>query len=596
MKASLDATRKRLSTLAVRGSALVQSLAHDPKKLVLRVVGLVAIASVGVVAGIWLQHEQVPKRVVQPIQATFHRLVSNPPQALVAEWRDITTNLHVIQIAAAKLTNYGIDGGSLLEVGGNIIISSPYGQLSYLDARNELHSLNLDVPMNIEGLKKDSLYTDPLFNVASIRTHDLLAIETGEGAYDLYATSDRFAGQCFEFIVSRVSISADDKGVRPTGEWHDVWVAKPCIPLKDRGSRFVGEEGGGRMVRKDDDTLLVSLGDHQFDGYYDSRAWAMDPATDFGKVVELNIKTGASRHFAIGLRNPQGLTIARDGRIWETEHGPQGGDEVNLLVDGENFGWPIVTYGMNYGYPPRNWPANPHAGKHEGYTRPRFAFVPSIGISSIVEPDPQEFPLWDDTLVVCSLRASTLFILKTEGDGIVYAEPIPLDLRLRDIASLRDGRLAILADNGTLLFVRNAEKHRRDVQPLEISGLLSLPNPSLEEAMQPKLASAVGRGRQYFQGTCERCHSVGDEIGIGPPLNGIVGRRIASVPGFGYSQSLVEAGQGEVWTDLLLSSFIMNPKGFAPETKMSETGLFDEHAADLVEYLKATPQSGFAGH
>ena len=143
------------------------------------------------------------------------------------------------------------------------------------------------------------------------------------------------------------------------------------------------------MVQSGDDTILVSVGDHQFDGFYDSRAVAMDPATDLGKLIELNIKTGVSRHFARGLRNPEGLTIARDGRIWESEHGPQGGDEINLMVEGRNYGWPIVTYGMAYGYPPKNWPFNPRPGGHDGYTRPRFAFVPAIAPTNMVAPDPK---------------------------------------------------------------------------------------------------------------------------------------------------------------------------------------------------------------
>src|SRR5262249_39442979 len=161
------------------------------------------------------------------------------------------------------------------------------------------------------GLRRDPLYKQPLFNVALVRTQALLAIRTGADSYDLYATFNRFAGSCFEFVVGRVSLEVNDRMVRPTSAWSDVWIAKPCVPLKDRGRLFVGVESGGRMARLTDDTILVAVGDHQMDGFYDSRAMAMDPANDLGKLIELNIKTGASRHFAIGLRNPEGLTIAR---------------------------------------------------------------------------------------------------------------------------------------------------------------------------------------------------------------------------------------------------------------------------------------------
>jgi aldose sugar dehydrogenase len=582
--------RTSLTSLAERVRVIVRS----PKRLrkgIPPAVGLVGVALVGVVGGMWLQRhdscclplKDLPSRAI----SAARQLVQSVPQTQVVPWRDVNTNLHVIQVATAKISGITIDGGSLAEVGGNIVIASPHGQMSYLDARYQLHSLELRVPMNIEGLRDDPLYKQPLFNVAFVRTLGLLAIRTGADTYDLYTSFNRFAGSCFEFVVSRVSLEANDKMVRSTSGWRDVWIAKPCVPLKDRGYLFVGLEAGGRMVRSADDTILVSVGDHQFDGFYDSRAMAMDPATDLGKLIELNIKTGGSRHFAIGLRNPQGLTIARDGRIWESEHGPQGGDEINLMIEGRNYGWPIVTYGMAYGSPPKNWPFNPRPGGHDGYTRPRFAFVPSIGPSNIIAPNPQEFPNWADSLILCSLRANTLYVLKTEGDDIVYAEPIPLNgYRLRDIISMPDGRLAILADRGSLLLVRNAEMHRNDAQHIEVSGLLSLPRPSLEEAPQPSTMTAEERGRQYFLGACGNCHSLGEEVGIGPPLNGVVGRHIATIPKFGYSAAL--ASRRDVWTESLIESFITNPQGVAPGTTMSETGLGDFHAQDIVAYLKTT--------
>jgi hypothetical protein len=264
---------------------------------------------------LWLEHEQLPSKVVAGIQS---RLPSTVPQTQIVSWRDINTNLHVIQIAAIKVFGAKTDGGSLVEVGGNIVIASPQGQLSYLDARNQLHSLDLSTPINIEKLRDDPLYKEPLFNASKVRTH------AGSDTYELYASFNRFAGRCFEFVVSRVTLQVNEEIVRPIGPWRDLWTATPCVRLKDRGQLFEGTQAGGRMVRFSDDTILVSVGDFLIDGFYDSQAVSMDPASDLGKLVELNIKTGTSRHFASGLRNPQGLTIAPDGRIWETEHGPQG--------------------------------------------------------------------------------------------------------------------------------------------------------------------------------------------------------------------------------------------------------------------------------
>jgi cytochrome c2 len=403
----------------------------------------------------------------------------------------------------------------------------------------------------------------------------------------LYASFNRFAGSCFEFVVAKISLEANDQIIRPTTGWRDVWIAKPCVPLKDRGYLFVGIQAGGRMVRRTDDTILIAVGDHQMDGFYDSRAVSMDPTNDLGKLIELNIKTGASRHFAIGLRNPLGLTVAHDGRIWETENGPQGGDEVNLMIEGRNYGWPIVTYGMVYGHPPKNWPFNPRPGGHDGYARPRFAFVPSVAPTNIIAPDPREFPNWSDSLLMCSLRGNTLYVLKTDGDDIVYAEPIHFDgYRLRDIISMPDGRLAILADDGSLLLLRNAEIHRDDKPHIEVSGLSSLPRPSLEEAPSASTLTTQQAGHAYFLGACANCHGLEGEVGIGPPLNGVVGRRVAKIPNFGYSTAL--ASRDDTWTESLIEKFITNPQSVAPGTRMPETGLGDIHADAIAAYLKTT--------
>lgn len=546
---------------------------------------LLVVASAGVVAGILLQWKRVPRQILDQVQA----IVDVTPTESVG-WQEMFSNLHMLEFAVAKVSNVAIDGGSLEEVDGNIVLASTHGQLTYLDAKYELHPIGTQVPMRMAELRSSELYKNPWFNIAVVRTHDLLAVKTGEKRYDLYASFNRFAGDCFEFAISRVALEVSDQGIKPSGDWHDVWQAKPCVPLKDRGPLFAGEQSGGRMVQLSDKKLLVSIGDHQFDGFFDSRSLLNFQDWDLGHVVEIDIETGAAHQMASGLRNPQGLIVAKDGEIWGTDHGPQGGDEIDHITAGSNYGWPIVTYGMSYGAPPMNWPFNPKPGGHEGYTKPRFAFVPSIGITNIVEPDPREFPNWTGYFIVASLRGNALYLLKREGsEDIVYAEPIHLSgFRLRDMISMKDGRIAILADHGSLLFVRNADKHKDQAAPIEVAGFSSLPTPTADERPSDS-ATPEERGRKLFQGMCSRCHDLSGGRGIGPPLNGVVGRRIASAPNFAYSAAM--SRQKGDWNDEFLITFLKNPDGAVPGTTMPAVGVYTSHAIDIILYLKAAPGS-----
>ncbi len=545
-----------------------------------------AVAGIGISGGLWLDAKGIPTLLSYKVNNIERRLHTgeNKPQLVV--WQTVNTNRQTLQMATIRVSYALKNGGSLAEAGDNIILSSPEGHFSYLDKNNQIHPIDLSTRMNMDALRNDALYKAPLFNIATVRTLDLLTIKTGDASYDLYASYSRFAGKCFDFVISRVSLKVDAKGVTPVSGWSDVWIANPCVPLKEKGSIFEGLASGGRMVQLTKDTILVSMGDYQFDGFYGGKTVSMDPKVDLGKIVELNIRTGVARHYASGVRNPEGLMIDSKGEIWETEHGPQGGDEVNHIERGKNYGWPIVTYGMVYGSPPTNWPFNPKPGEHQGYERPRFAYVPSIAIGNIIEPDGREFPRWANNLLVLSLKAGTIHILKREGEDIVFDEPIAMGERLRDVIVLHDGRLAILIDGGQLVLVRNAELHKDEPQSFSVTGLENLPRPSVDEAPDPNTESTVELGRSYFQSACASCHTLDGSTSGGPPLNGVVGRKIASAPGFGYSAAL-KATDG-VWTDSRLSAFIDHPNAVVPGTQMPFPGLFDHQTPAVVEFLKTT--------
>jgi cytochrome c2 len=541
-----------------------------------------AAGFVGYVAAERDAPQKIASRYLRPTVESAARRLGLRDDVLPIVWERITTNSHVLEAARIPVMREGASLiFSLASVGDHIVFASRHGQLAYVDSSLRFMPLDLRTPMRLEELSASEIGRDPIFDYNDMRTVDLLAIETGPESYDLYASYFRFADDCFELAVSRTPLRATSEGVAPvTGAWEDVYAARPCLPVKHTGMRFAGHEGGGRLVRLDDDTLLLSVGVFQYDNVAAGQLAGQDPSTDLGKIIAISLSTGQARIYASGFRNPQGLTVAGDGRVWETEHGPQGGDEVNLITEGANYGWPIVTYGMDYGSPPRDWPYNESPGKHDGYTLPAFVFTPSIGISNIIEPDAREFPRWTDHLAAASLSVGNLYILRVQDDRIVYAEPIQFRTRLRDVISLQDGRIAMASDSGDLILVRNAQR-ARDPDPPAATGLMALAAASPDTRLASNGPNALGA--QMFFYYCGSCHSLTGEMGVGPPLDGLMGRRVGSVEGYGYSETLRDFGGA--WNRNLLRSFILEPERRFKGMRMPPSDIPAYELEPIVAYL-----------
>lgn len=548
------------------------------------VLGVLLLAAAG--EGVLAEQHGYPEKLWRLITAMWEQNETEQ----ISTWREAVLNQHTLEWAAVRI-GPPTRGGGIAEIDGNVVIATPQGHINYLNRNNQLAPLELQVPMNLDALRRAPLMDDPLFDMSEMRTHDLFVRPAAEpGRYELYATFSRYVSEnCFNFVMARAVIAADGATLQPVSpDWEELFVARPgCIRYKDRSWRFVGDQAAGRMQMLNDRTMLISIGDHQFDGFNDSHNAPMDPAWDLGKIIAFDLNTHRSRIYASGLRNPQGLVVMRDGRVVETEHGPQGGDEINVIREGRNYGWPLVTYGMNYGFPRRRWLTDPAPGGHGGYVHPAIAFVPSIGIANLTQPSAHEFPLWaDNDLILGSMRARTLYHVRIDGDRVGYAEPLPFeDYRLRDMITMNDGRIVILTDSGSLIFIRNADLHRNESREFEVTGLHSLH----QDDPLPENATPQQRGRFIFGESCASCHSLDGEIGIGPPLNGVVGRRIGSVEGFGYSQAL--ASQAGVWTNDGLASFATDPQAHFPGTTMPPTTMSWSAMPDVVAFLRTTQAS-----
>ena len=185
-----------------------------------------------------------------------------------------------------------------------------------------------------------------------------------------------------------------------------------------------------------------------------------------GKLVRLNLdgsvpednpfvgQDGARPEiWSYGHRNSQGLAIdPRTGTLWEVEHGPRGGDEINLPQPGRNYGWPIVTHGIDYS----GQPIPEAVGKEkEGMEPPHFVFEVSPGLSGMAFYTGQAGKPWNDSLFLGALAQRNLIRLQLEGDRVVAEERLLQDLgeRIRDVRVAADGNLYLVTDeeDGKLL-------------------------------------------------------------------------------------------------------------------------------------------------
>ncbi|MEN8214639.1 MAG: PQQ-dependent sugar dehydrogenase, partial [Pseudomonadota bacterium] len=149
--------------------------------------------------------------------------------------------------------------------------------------------------------------------------------------------------------------------------------------------------------------------------------------------------------YSYGHRNAQGIALhPRTGDVWIHEHGPQGGDELNIIRPGANYGWPVITYGVNYGTGTRIG-----EGTHKaGMLQPLHYWVPSIAPSGMAFYTGDQFPQWQGNLFVGSLKFQQLVRLELEGDEVVKEERLLTKQlgRIRDVATGPDGYLYLLID------------------------------------------------------------------------------------------------------------------------------------------------------
>lgn len=457
-------------------------------------------------------------------------------------------------------------GGGLATWGQDYLLASGDGRLFVFDDESGADGLRprqlpYEAPLNIDEFRAGAAaaFRDRpgyVMDSSTFRVTGVLVQELGNRRRLLVSHHHwDSAANCFSLRLSTLEGSPEQFQEPAALQWRTAYETVPCLQLNvmGRGVPFEGTESGGRLAAVSQDQVLLTVGDHSFDGVTRPGALAQDPDAAYGKIIRIDLGSGDAAVYTRGHRNPQGLHIAQSGEIWSTEHGPRGGDELNLIVEGRDYGWPVVTYGTEYSR--WIWPPNPRQGHHDGYAPPVFAFVPSVGLTAVTAATADLFPEWSGDLFMGSLRAQTLYRAHLEDGRAVVVEPIPVGRPIRDLMFGHEGQLILWSDT-TNTIVR--------VQPTDASDGAAL-------AAQ-----------------CRSCHELsGPEdasTALGPPLFRIINRRVATRADFAYSNALRKLGGR--WTEERLDAFIANPQQFAPGTTMAYPGITDPgQRRKLIEYL-----------
>ncbi len=244
--------------------------------------------------------------------------------------------------------------------------------------------------------------------------------------------------------VARGTLSADNSALE------NAEVVFRQLPKEDSTKHF-----GSRIVFDGEGHMFVTLGERSEEQF---RGQAQDLSSHLGKIVRLNpdgsvpednpfVGQGGARPeiWSYGNRNVQAAAInPSTGVLWEIEHGPRGGDELNIIEPGVNYGWPVVSLGVNYS----GTPVGSGEAHAEGMRDSIYHWTPVIAPSGMMFYGGDAFPDWQGDLFVGGLKSTALVRLELDGDSVVSEERLleDLGLRIRDVAEGPDGAIYVITD------------------------------------------------------------------------------------------------------------------------------------------------------
>ena len=470
-------------------------------------------------------------------------------------------------------------GGGLTSFGDELLLITHEGRI-FLATEDEVEPTQIVAPTN--GLdeyiaaSRSEKYKNLEHKFIWFRYNDILYYSEND-RHGLVVSYTEWLPkeECYGTTIAQLELPPGIKSIMEVkataDDWKIVYRTQPCLKLKSIWRALEGHMAGGRIAYRQPNKIILGSGDYAWDGVYAPEAYAQKTNNDYGKVLEIDLTDGTSRKISIGHRNMQGVIVDSKGQIWVTEHGPRGGDELNRVIEGGNFGWPKVVLGTRYNRLP--WPGSVGYGRHDNYIAPTYAWVPSIATSGLTQIEGFA-PGWDGDLLVSSLKATSIFRLRIKENRVIFAEPIKIGERIRYVHQHTDGRIVLWTDSKKLIFISlGTESYTQERIDKAIA------DAGYNDHQRERIESAIGG--------CAECHSFEENVHEGAPsLSTIFGRRVASTEYNEYSDAL-RSRQG-AWTADQLSQFIKDPQTYAPGTSMPNPGIKDSFVIDGIVYILET--------
>ena len=386
-----------------------------------------------------IQKYVLPYRFISQQDEEINKL-TNPYSRLELDFKNTEKDIQVAKMLNIKLSNNlilnrynlvnGFYSGINNEFPGSAFLDFHSNNLVILSARGILgFTNNLNKELNFKQIKNN---INEFIDIDQFRKHRWFSLKDlfilNNEIYISY--TEEIEENCWNTSIIRGAFNYNSI------QFEKFFSPKNCIlSINNSEGEFNAHQSGGRIVNFDENHILLSIGD------YRNRFHGQDETSINGKVIMINKNNSNYKIVSMGHRNPQGLYFDKENNfVLETEHGPQGGDEINLLYVNkfkseaiQNFGWPIVSGGEHYGGKidanKAKYLKYPLFKSHNeyGFIEPLKSFVPSIGISEISKINKNNY-------VVSSLGDRSIYLFELNNENkIINLKRIEVFERIRDL-------------------------------------------------------------------------------------------------------------------------------------------------------------------